>query len=69
MEVSSTIMLGSVHPVIEAPAPIASRKAETFGIEAEDIGPRRLVHAAGAALWLLLPSANRAALRERCTDR
>ena len=43
MEVSSTVMLGSVHPVIEAPAPIASRKAETFDIEFEGVGPRRLV--------------------------
>jgi hypothetical protein len=43
MEESSTMMLGSVHPVIEAPAPIASRKAETFGIEVEDVGPRRLI--------------------------
>src|SRR5438270_12072560 len=37
---------GSVHSAFDAPAPIASRNAEAFRIEIEDIGPRRLVHAA-----------------------
>ena len=68
MEVSSTIMLGSVHPVIEAPAPIASRNAETFRIEIEDRGARLLIHATVARLSLLSSPDRAAPLRERCTD-